>query len=399
MELPKLIHAKISDNPTKEEVEKEIKRLKLIRLIQRNADKTLKIIINSIYGVAGYTRFICYHREVAQSITKQSEDIIKYTEKFINEYFDQVWPTDHEVHKALGVTKVMKPQSSTVIYMDTDSVFLALLKIYNGTDYNGEVKDFALKLYDLRLKGYIKQKLYDYCDHYGASRTKFDGSDSFKLELEQMAYNIIWVAKKKYMKELAWYKNIHYDRMKKAEIVGLETRQMTMPKYFRGKLKEAFRYLLSKDGKPDRQELAEICRSVRSQIELLHVEEICKTERVSKYTQNVINHTTALEYQKGARPPHKSAGLYNYLLYNSEFRSRYPFVESGDRIKYYHIKDKRHDVETFGFLQGEYPSEFAPAIDYDMQFQKLYLKPINNVLDALKVEKLDSDLSVMPHYW
>lgn len=393
-------HARLSDNPTKDEIKSEIKRLKAINLLQRNADLSLKIIINSIYGVAGYQKFVCYHREVAQSITKQSENIIQYTEKIMNDYFSEIWINDTKTHEALGITKVIPIEEAAVIYMDTDSVFLSLQRVYDATDYKGTVVEFILKLYEVALESYIKQKLYDYCDIYSAVRTKdFNGKDSFILEMEQIAYNILWVAKKRYIKELAWYKNIHYDRLKKVKVAGLETKQSSMPKFFREELYKIYEFVLRNNGKPDRQELADMCKNVSSKMQMLPVEEICKVERVSKYHDWVLKDTDALEFMSGTRAQVKAAALYNHMLNNSEFKTRYPVIESGSRVKFYYIKDKRADVETFGFLPSKFPAEFAPAIDYDIQFDKLYLSPINNVLKAIKIEKLDNDLSVMPNFW
>lgn len=393
-------HARLPLNPTKEEIKLEIARLKAIQLLQRNADLSLKIIINSIYGVAGYVRFICYHREVAQSITKQSEDIIKYTEKIMNAYFRDIWPTDAETHEKMGLSQVIPVENDAVIYMDTDSTFLSLSKFHGNTDHKGTVQEFILELYDVKLKDYIKEKLYEYCDAFSASRIKtFNGVDSFLLEMEQIAYNIIWVAKKRYMKELAWYKNIDYDRLKKIEIIGLETKQSSMPKFFRDELKKMFLFMLKHNGNPDRQELADLCRQVNSKMQMLPIDEICKTERVSKYHNYVMKDTDTLEFASGTRAQVKAAGLYNHMLNNSEFKTRYPIIESGAKVKYYYIKNKRADVETFGFLPSSFPAEIAPEVDYDVQFDKLFLSPINNILKALKIDRLDTDLSVMPHYW
>jgi DNA polymerase elongation subunit (family B) len=106
-----------------EELEKEIKRLKQIKEEYHGIEQSVKVFINSCYGACASPYFVGYNINIAEAVTLQGQDLIKYANKVINEYFIDLWHKDFELHKKLGLTYVnpIKEKSITV-YNDTDSV-------------------------------------------------------------------------------------------------------------------------------------------------------------------------------------------------------------------------------------------------------------------------------------
>jgi hypothetical protein len=49
----------------------------------------------------------------------------------------------------------------------------------------------------------------------------------------------------------------------------------------------------------------------------------------------------------------------------------------------------------FAYTRGSYPIEFAPAIDYDEQFAKSILSPINSIIEPLGMPEITKRLSVV----
>jgi hypothetical protein len=45
--------------------------------------------------------------------------------------------------------------------------------------------------------------------------------------------------------------------------------------------------------------------------------------------------------------------------------------------------------------RGSYPIEYAPEIDYDAQFNKAILSPINSIIEPLGMPKITERLSVI----
>lgn len=100
-----------------EDKSKQIKKLDL----KQNA---IKILINSIYGAFGNKWFYFYNPDIAQSITLQGQDLIKFSIKAVNHYFLEKWHLDTELHKMLGLDQytIRKIDEEAAIYTDTDSV-------------------------------------------------------------------------------------------------------------------------------------------------------------------------------------------------------------------------------------------------------------------------------------
>ena len=78
------------------QLEQQIKSLDL----KQNA---IKILINSFYGAFGNRYFYFHNNDIAQSITLQGQDLIKFSIKAVNHYFQHKWHLDTELHEKLGI--------------------------------------------------------------------------------------------------------------------------------------------------------------------------------------------------------------------------------------------------------------------------------------------------------
>jgi DNA polymerase elongation subunit (family B) len=107
---------------TKEEILQEIERLTNLKNVYMNEEQGIKIFINSCYGATGSPWFIFFNPDVAEAVTLQGQDLIKYSEKIINRYFSDFWHKDVKLHQKWGITDVKKLDLPVVIYIDTDSV-------------------------------------------------------------------------------------------------------------------------------------------------------------------------------------------------------------------------------------------------------------------------------------
>jgi DNA polymerase elongation subunit (family B) len=142
------------NNCTLEELQQEIKRLEQLKNYYHATQLSVKLFINSIYGATASPYFVGYNVNVAEAITLQGQDVIFFSNKIIDEYFFQIWSTDVETHKKLGLSKVTKPlETKTVVYGDTDSVaadsllnlddgrIITIEQFYNENIKNGSAGD------------------------------------------------------------------------------------------------------------------------------------------------------------------------------------------------------------------------------------------------------------------
>ena len=119
-----------------EDINRKIKRLGL-------KQGAIKILINSIYGAFGNKWFYFYNPDIAQSITLQGQDLIKFSIKAVNFYFKERWHLDTELHEILGISQynISKVKDDAAIYTDTDSIYVqfdSALRSINGLSLTDE---------------------------------------------------------------------------------------------------------------------------------------------------------------------------------------------------------------------------------------------------------------------
>ena len=131
------------------ELDAEIKKLNSLKEEYFNLEQSIKIFINSCYGAVGSPWFECYNVALAEAVTLQGHDMIKFSNDLLDDYFLNKWHLDTKLHEALGLTFVNKVQAKTiVIYNDTDSVFFNTIintdkgnftieQLYNNNIING----------------------------------------------------------------------------------------------------------------------------------------------------------------------------------------------------------------------------------------------------------------------
>ena len=352
-----------------------------------------------------------YDVDVASSITWQSGDVTRYMRDKLNNYF-VAWKKDKDLHEKLGITikNTGRTYENAVKYCDTDSVFFSIEEIFmDSVGYKGEFIDFALDLYNMRLKDYISGKLNQYCKMYNAFDKKMDGQPSFKLTLDYISHSILWVMKKKYVKNLAWKKNIRYKSLEKIEITGLESNKAMVPKFVREELKKIIKEILTAYDKNGISQVEYIvnfeAKRVRQDFDQKNVDELCNAIRISDYSGAVTNDTTEITFTSKASPAIKGAALHNWYLTRQEekIRNLYPRIQSGMKVYTYHT-GASSNFATFSFPLGECPV-FAPPMDADLQFEKVFLNPLNNIVKALiggdgkPMKVKDPNQVIIPPMW
>jgi len=365
------------------EKELELQRIKKLASKYYNYEQAVKLCLNSIYGAFGNPYFYFFNVDIAETITGQGKDAILYTEELLNKYFREFWHKDTAAHQEMGIEVKGRIERPVGIYIDTDSVYVKFEEVIKKSNWQGSEKDFILKLYKVRLKDYIEKILQKYANDNNAENFLF-------FELESVAKNAIWLAKKKYMQNIVWKDpDIHYDELSKISSKGFEIIQSSTPIFAREKLKELITYIFSVE-KLNMKEFASLLKETKRQFRLTDVDKISFSKNVNNYQKYILNDTDEFEFALRCPMGVRAAGYHNYLLNNSNLKGKYQIVGNGNKLKMYHSLDKSCDV--FAYEPGDYPYEFAPDIDYDTQFEKTILGPINRVISAMGFKEFDRNL-------
>jgi DNA polymerase elongation subunit (family B) len=387
--------ANLPENPTKEEIKSEIDRLNKLKSDYANSDSALKIQLNSAYGCIGFTGFICYDRNVAQTVTMQSADLIKYTIRTMDEYFKNVLIHKREILEHLGINPdTFKPHTGKYVkYADTDSLFVVYNDYFQASDQRYDMNKFILEIYKMDLQKYLEDKLVGYCKSFGALELRPDKKPAFIIELENICYSVLRTASKKYIKDSSWVKGKTFKPQTEITIKGLDANQSATPKFAREKMKEIIKYIMTNGSKINDYKISVLIKNVKDQFKKIDIESVCRTERITEYAKHVVNDTAHLEFKPGAKPHVKGAGYYNYLLYNNKkAQAKYPFLTSATKVRWYYTKQKTDLIESFAYYPDNYPKDIAPEIDYDLQFEKAFLNPINRILSAIGLKQMDPEL-------
>jgi DNA polymerase elongation subunit (family B) len=355
-------------------------------------EQAVKVMLNSIYGAFGNKWFHFFNIDIAESITLQGQSAILYSEKILNKYFQEFWHKDKPVHDFLNIKVKNKLVRPSVVYIDTDSCYVQFEEMYESIEWLGEkltIDKFIMELYNFRINDYITKCMQKYAEATNTENFLF-------FELETIAYSGIWLAKKKYLQNIAWEDkleiNDRYPSLKKIKTIGFDTIQSSTPALARKHLTEALKLILSE--KPTAtllKKLVDYLKNCKKEFQLANVDEICFNKRTNNIEKYIVDDTIEFQYGLKCPPNVKAAGFYNFLMNtNKKYKNKYKMIGNGEKLKLYHCK---HNVcEIFAYMPGDHPYEIAPQVDYEMQFEKSVIDPLNRVLTCVGLQTLNRNL-------
>ncbi len=249
--------------------------------------------------------------------------------------------------------------------------------------------DFIQGVDHIRYAGYFKDCLDSHAKSYGVENKE-------DFELERISESIISIAKKKYIQHILFEDGIPYDRLSYIYPKGVELVRSSTPAFARDKIVGIVKYLFSHPDTFNIKDLLKLVKGLRKEFELADIDDIAMQSSCSNYDTKVLSDKTLpLQFVSGSHFAVKAAAYHNYLLNtNKDLQSKYEFVKSGTKIKYYICKDKAVN-DSFAYIRGSYPIEFAPEIDYDIQFEKSILSPVNSIIEPLGMPEITRRLSVV----
>lgn len=375
-------------NRNMEDKSKQIKKLDL----KQNA---IKILINSIYGAFGNKWFYFYNPDIAQSITLQGQDLIKFSIKAVNHYFQDRWHLDAELHKQLGLDQytIRKIDEEAAIYTDTDSIYVQFDSAISSIEGASFTREEALKIC-VAIDNNRLSKYFDNCfDRYGKL---FNTKNRLKFKLENLSEYGIWLKKKNYAIKVAYDPNPAMELTPKEKryliIKGLEPVKGSYPDWARKKLVELTEYVMEIGKSLDiERDIIPKFKEIRVEFDKLRVDDIAFNFKIRIYNKYVENIET-LKLKKGISIYPRAAAYYNHLLIKTELNKKYTSLREGDKIKFYYCAKNDYEFDVFAYAPENYPTEIAPAMDMDLQFFSLIVDPINRLLEAMKMSPVDITL-------
>jgi hypothetical protein len=371
---------------TAKELEAKIAELTALKNELKNEEQAIKLTMNSIYGAIGNAWFVCFNPDVAEAVTLQGQDLIKYSEKILHRYFHEFWHNDKELHDKLGISNVKKVVKPLVVYGDTDSNYVTFQEVVASCNWEGDPKDLILQINKHRLNDYLKNCFRVYSEKWGTENYQ-------DFELETLAQNGIFLGKKKYVTNLVYSDGVHMEPLSSLKFTGVEMIKGGTPSFVREKLVYLTRFIFSKGKNFNLREFTQELKSIKKEFKAQQTENISAGVQINNYEKFILNDTTAFEVAKACPIHVRAAGYHNYLLNSSRYKDKYPLLRSGEKIRFYFVATKNSaENNVFGYSQGSFPYEFAPPVDYDEQFTKTILDPINRFIETMGYNPISPNL-------
>ena len=213
-----------------------------------NIQMAKKISLNSAYGAIGNEHFRYYRLANAEAITLSGQLSIRWIENRMNEYLNNLLQTERKDY---------------VIASDTDSIYLNLGPLVSKFFANKSGDKAAIvtildKICQEKLEPFIESSYEQLASYVSAYDQKM------QMKRENIADKGIWTAKKRYILNVWDSEGVRY-KQPKMKIMGLETARSSTPAYFRDKLYEAFKLIISKTNDDLIHFIDEVKRDTRNQ--------------------------------------------------------------------------------------------------------------------------------------
>jgi DNA polymerase elongation subunit (family B) len=359
-----------------------------------------KILLNSIYGVLGLPIFRFYDLDNAAAVTLTGQDVIKTTAKFVNNQYKALGAepkTEQEVNAYWAVMKAVhkkekKPEpprphpEDHCVYIDTDSVYFSATPVMRGGD---PVK------YTIELANEMETKINIFYDTMAKMLFNCD-RHRFQIKGESVAQTGLWVAKKRYaLKRVYNLETNEVEDGKKPKVTGLDTKRSSFPPAFSKFMEGLIMDFLNKTPKEEvDKKILDFQTQVRG-MPYLTVARNTSINNLWKFEDPSVTDLTI--FPKGATAHAKAAIVYNRMLRNNGWDSKYGVIVNGDKIKYVYLKKNPHRLETMAVKGYDDPPEIVALIekyiDYDKLFKKELANKLENFYSALGWGRLPTEIN------
>lgn len=335
-------------------IKNEIARLDTLQM-------ALKILMNSEYGAMANEYFRHFSIEIAEGITSAGQLAIQWAGTKLDLYLNKMCGTERVEY---------------VFYMDTDSLYvefdILVQKYFPKNLSAGETITMLDKVCKEKIEPEI-DKIYQQLATYTNAHAQ-----KMVMKREVLADNGIWTAKKRYALNVFDSEGVRFAEPK-VKIMGLESVRSSIPQPCRDAYKDAVKLSLTKDEK-DVQDYV-------TYFEAIYKNDDIHAIAFPRGVNNIEKWVGGDGVPKSGCPVHVRATIVfnNYLTKNGIVD--YEKIQSGDKIKFVYLKDENplmsHVVGFPSLIPSKLYDIIVEHLDYDKQFEKSFLTPIDNLLSVV----------------
>lgn len=336
---------------------------------------TIKIFINTVYGYFGNKHAPMGDPDISRSITLTGQGVIKQSNKILTEY----------IRKRCNLSEEYIQKDSPVVYNDTDSVYITIKHLIKHldlkfTDGDGKVSQEVLDLVQ-EIEDHLNGEILKW------GQSALNSSDCrFVFKRESICDVGVFLQKKRYILHVLDDEGISVNKFK---YTGVEVVRTTMPKPVKPYVKRIIEtMLMTKDFNKTNSVLSEAYDVFKT----LPLEDIAFVMGLSQYKTesrddygNVKDKCDGFKTYKGMPIHTKSAYYYNTLLQKYDLVNKYESITTGDKVRYFYVKQpNKFGIKSFAY-KYYFPSEFENMIhpDIEMMFDKIVYSAIERLYESV----------------
>lgn len=305
---------------------------------------TFKILINSLYGACGNKHFILYNKEIAKAITSNSRFYINLMSKNINNYLCDLCGSGNYIK-----------------YGDTDSNYVQVPpKICEKLPKDPQL---ATDIIDKFIETKIQPVINGSSQELGSIFNALDAS-RISAKREAIASSAVFVAKKRYFMKVIDSEGVRFSEPY-LKTMGIDIVRSSTPAFSKKYLKKSVNIILEST----EEELKEWLKNVRSLYLGQNLMDIAKISSVS-----------SSKYKLGVDksiPINSRAFLVSNHYINSLNTGEFQPLELGEKVRMLYLREPNPlKSNIFAFNNEKFANVFKDYIDWDTNFNKFFLKPL-----------------------
>ena len=321
-----------------------------------------KILLNSLYGVLGLTVFRFYDIDNAEGTTTTGQELIKFTEKIANSYYNKILKTDKDY----------------CIYTDTDSVFYSALPLVQNRLPNADVKDDKFMTEQiLEIAGEVQDYINKSYNYFSSKFLNIRGDHRFEIKQEMIAKSAFWVTKKRYGQ---WIINDGGLEVEKLDVKGLDIVRSSFPPAFRDFMTKVLKAILAKVPK---DKIDEFILNFKNNLKDEELDKIALptgvkgiTKYIDKSKGGFQSKTMFTPMKKGAPVHTKASVIYNDLLKHFKTNNHEP-ISNGNKVRWVYLKQNPFNIDGIAYKGYDDPKQIIDFINQYVDRDKLFDKALN----------------------
>lgn len=320
-----------------------------------------KILINSLYGALGNPNFVLFNEKIAQAITGNGRYFIQMTANNMENYLQSL----------------IKSEKPYVMYGDTDSFYTQIEPIMSkyiaenpGKSLNDYV-DYADKFELDNMQPIVQKSIENFAELFNAYNPGVIG-----MKRENIMPVAVFVAKKKYFASVMDSEGTRYpEDDPHIKVMGLELARATTPNWCKKYLSEAMKFILNNDP----AKLSQWIDNIKNSFTDADVQDLAMNGSVKSVNYKLDD--------KSIPWMSKAAIYHNMFVKENKLEGEINLLKGGDKCKLIMLKTpNRFRTDRIAYTSDAIIPYVKDCIDYDQCFEKTFINPLQNILDALNID-------------